>query len=398
MNLEGYTQAQAQILRYVFHNGKVSRAQLAQALDVSNLTVINGVKRLLEDKLLIECGTLPSERGRRVTLLSVNPELYYFLCVDIGAHSTKIAVVRFDGSIIHRDYIHRQSGAVLPANYFTPQDLRQKIDMILCMFGKELFHALCFCISGTVDYVAKKSLFCSNIHGWNGIDFQKEFGNHFMLPVYLDSSGHCAAMAERQYGKCKGIDNLLFVSVGSSICTGIIMGGKVLRGASGAAGEFGHVQLEQPNPLGWECICGKKNCLEMYVTFGMLRRQIYGKLKNRLPGWDHPSHITYDMAKKVYDEGHPAALEVVREAGEILGHQIANLANLLNPQRIILGGGTIYTFPEMVDMVRQQVQENSMPIISQELSVERTALGPDAPILGASLLAIFDLLKRITDK
>ncbi len=109
LKLEGYTQAQAQILRHVFYNGQATRSQLAQALEVSHLTVINGVKRLLEDNLLIECGTLPSERGRRVTLLSVNPELYYFLCVDIGAFATKLAVVRFDGSIIYREQIHRKN-------------------------------------------------------------------------------------------------------------------------------------------------------------------------------------------------------------------------------------------------------------------------------------------------
>lgn len=398
INLEGYTQAQAQMLRYVFNNGKVSRSQLVHALDVSNLTVINGVKRLLEDKLLIECGTLPSERGRRVTLLSVNPELYYFLCVDIGAYATKLAVVRFDGSIAYREQYRNAKRKDVFSVYITPGDLRQKIDMVLQKFGKERFHALCFCISGTVDFAAKQSVFCSNIQGWNSIDFQKEFGDHFQMPVYLDSSGHCAAMAERQYGKAKGINDLLFVSVGTSINTGIIMGGKVLRGTSGAAGEFGHIQLGEPNPLGWDCVCGKKNCLEMYVAFSMIRRRIYGKVKKTIPGWDHSTHITYEMTKKIYNEGHPAALEVVAEAGAILGQQIANLANLLNPRMIILGGGTIYTFPEMVAMVRQQVQNNSMPIISQELTVERTALGPDAPVLGAALLAIFDLLKKITDK
>lgn len=396
-NLEGYTQAQAQILRHIFYNGTVSRAQLVQALDVSNLTVINGVRRLLDDGVLAECGTLPSERGRRVTLLSVNPELYYFLCVDIGAYSTKLAVVRFDGSIAHREQMRPKHGGVFSV-YITPKDLRQQVDKLLQKFGKERFQALCFCISGTVDFAAKRSVFCSNIQGWNGVDFQKEFGDYFGLPVYLDSSGHCAAMAERQYGKAKGINDLLFVSVGTSICTGIIMGGKVLRGVSGAAGEFGHIQLSEPNPLGWDCVCGKQNCLEMHVAFAMLRRQIYGKVKNTIPGWDHSTHITHEMTKKIYDEGHPAALEVVENAGKVLGQQIAILANLLNPQKIILGGGTIYTFPEMVDMVRQQVQQHSMPIISQELTVERTALGPDAPVLGAALLAISDLLKKVTEK
>lgn len=398
VKLEGYTQAQAQILRHVFYNGTVSRAQLVQALDVSNLTVINGVRRLLDDGVLAECGTLPSERGRRVTLLSVNPELYYFLCVDIGAYATKLAVVRFDGSIAHREQYRNSAHRDVFSVYLTPKDLRQQVGKLLQKFGRERFYALCFCISGTVDYTAKRSLFCSNIQGWNGVDFQAEFGDYFQMPVYLDSSGHCAAMAERQYGKAKGIDDLLFVSVGTSINTGIIMGGKVLRGVSGAAGEFGHIQLETPNPLRWDCVCGKQNCLEMHVAFAMLRRRIYGKVKNTIPGWDHSTHITYEMTKKIYDEGHPAALEVVAEAGAILGHQIANLANLMNPRMIVLGGGTIYTFPEMVDMVRQQVQQHSMPIISQEVTVERTALGPDAPVLGAALLAISDLLKIANKK
>lgn len=393
--MEGYTQAQADMLRYIFYNGKVSRAQLAQALDVSNLTVINGIKRLLDDGILTECGTLPSERGRRVTLLSVNPELHYFLCIDIGATATKLAVVRFDGSVAYRERIKSsgETGGVFSV-YITPQELRQHMAKVLQTFGRERFSALCFCISGTVDFAGKRCQFCANIQGWNGVNFQEEFGDFFQMPVYLDSSGHCAAMAERQFGKAKGVDDLLFVSIGSSICTGVVMGGKVLRGVSGAAGEFGHIQLENPAPLGWDCTCGKKNCLEMYTTFAMLRRQIYGKVKKTIPGWDHSSKITYEMTKKIYDEGHPAALEVVADAGKVLGRQIANLASLLNPRMIVLGGGTIYTFPDMVDMVREQVKENCMDIISRELTVEQTALGADAPVLGAALLAIFDLLKK----
>ena len=396
--LKGYTQAQADMLRYIFNNGQVSRSQLASHLGVSNLTVINGVKRLLDDGVLSECGTLPSVRGRRVNLLSLNPELYHFLCVDIGAYATKVAVVRFDGSIAYREQIKRVNKSSVFSVYISPDDLRKTLLRIMQSFGQEKIQALCFCISGTVDFANKRCQFCSNIQGWNGIDFQKEFGDFFQLPVYLDSAGHCAAMAERQFGKAKGLDDILFISVGSSICTGIVMGGRVLRGATGAAGEFGHIQLENPAPLGWTCICGKQNCLEMYATFSMIRRQIYGKVKNTIPGWNHSWNITYEMTKQIYNEGHPVALEVVNYAGDVLGQQIANLANLINPKMIILGGGTIYTFPTMVDQVRGQVQKTSMPIISQELTVEHTALGADAPVLGAALLAIFDLLKKTTSK
>ena len=390
--LKDYTQAQADILRYVFHNGKVSRSDIVHALQVSNLTVINGVKRLLDDGVLVECGALPSERGRRVKLLSVNPELHYFLCVDIGAYATKLAVVRFDGSVAYREKVKRETKTSVFTSYITQEDLRKRIAYAMQVCGRKKFSALCFCISGTVDFASKRCLFCSNIQGWNDVDFQKEFGDFFQMPVYLDSAGHCAAMAERQFGKAKGLDDILFISVGSSICTGIVMDGRVLRGATGAAGEFGHIQLENPAPLGWNCTCGKQNCLEMYTTFSMLRRQIYGKVKNTIPGWHHAWEITYEMTKQIYDEGHPAALEVVDYAGTVLGQQIANLANLVNPKMIVLGGGTIYTFSRMVDRVREQVQKNSMSIISRELTVERTALGADAPVLGAALLAIYNLL------
>ena len=395
--LEGYTQAQADMLRYVFYNGKVSRAQLAQALGLSNLTVINGVSRLLAEGVLVECGTLPSQRGRRVTLLSVNPELHYFMCVDIGAYATKLAVVRFDGSVVYREKVKREKRASVFTSYITIEDLRKLIARAMQVCGREKFCALCFCISGTVDFAAKRCLFCSNIQGWNDVDFQKEFGDFFQMPVYLDSAGHCAAMAERQFGRAKGLDDILFISVGSSICTGIVMGGRVLRGATGAAGEFGHIQLENPAPLGWTCTCGKQNCLEMYATFSMIRRNIYGKVKNTIPGWNHAWSITYDMTKQIYDAGHPMAREVVDYAGTVLGQQIANLANLVNPKMIVLGGGTIHTFPEMVDRVREQVQKNSMAIISKELTVEHTALDADAPVLGAALLAVFDLLKKTTN-
>jgi len=304
--------------------------------------------------------------------------------------------VRFDGSVSYRENIQSAHGNVFSV-YITPVQLRETIQRIMESFGREKFYALCFCISGTVDFAAKRCLFCSNIQGWNGVNFQKEFGDHFRMPVYLDSAGHCAAMAERQFGKAKGLDDVLFISVGSSICTGIVTNGRILRGATGAAGEFGHVLLQKPAPLGWTCTCGKKNCLEMYATMAMLRRQIYGKVKKTIPGWDHPSHITNEMTKQLYDANHPAAMEVVEYAGTVLGQQIANLANLLNPRMIVLGGGTIYSFPGMVDLVRQQVQINSLSIISRELTVERTALGADAPVLGAALLAIYELLDKTTE-
>lgn len=397
--MNGYTQAQADMLRFVFNNGKVSRAQLAEALGVSTLTVINGVKKLLEDGVLAECGTLPSERGRRVTLLSVNPELHYFLSVDIGAHSTKLAVVRFDGSIIHREQIIHVKRNVFDT-YITPPLLREKIEALLQRFGKKRISALCFSISATVDFANKQSRFCANVQGWSNVDFQKEFGDHFDLPVYLDSSGHCYAMAERQFGLGKNISDLIFISVGHSICTGIIQGGKLLRGVSGAAGELGHFTVRgEQAPHSWRCTCGRKNCLEMYTTLPVIRmtaQRYYAELD---PTWTYlPSDTGDTWLKEAYRQEDPFAVQAVENAARILGQQVATVADLLNPQMIVFGGGTIHAFPKMIETIRQEILNNSLPVISRELTVEHSQLGPDAALQGAALLAIYDLLKKSTEK
>lgn len=397
---EGYTHAQAEILKYVFNHGKVSRAELAQALNVSNLTVINGVKKLLEDGVLAECGTLPSERGRKVTLLSVNPELHHFLAVDIGAHTTKLAVIRFDGSIIYKEQ-HLNERRDVWEVYITPQLLREKIAALIQKFSKLTFSALCFCISGTVDFANKQSLFCANVQGWNGVDFQKEFGDHFDLPVYLDSSGHCYAMAERQFGLGKNISDLIFISIGHSICTGIIQGGKLLRGVSGAAGELGHIQVRgEQAPHTWKCTCGRRNCLEMHATLPVIRMKAQRYYAELDPTWiPTRNNVEADAwLKEAFAAQDPFAVQAVENAARILGQQVATVADLLNPKMIVFGGGTIYAFPQMIETIRREILNNSLSVISQELTVELSTLGPDAALQGAALLAIYDILKNSTEK
>lgn len=396
--LNNYTQAQKQMLHYVFNHGKVSRSELSSALNVSTLTVINGVKKLLEDGMLVECGTLPSERGRRVTLLSINPELHYFISVDIGAYSTKLAVLRFDGSIVHKEQLVNATRDVRKC-YLTPSTLRSQIQLLLTRFGKDRISALCFAISGTVDYAAKQSRFCTNITGWSDVDFQKEFGDHFNLPVYLDSSGHCFAIAERQFGQGRDVSDLMVVSIGSSICTGIILGDKLLRGVSGAAGELGHVQDSvRPTFHNWQCTCGKRHCLELHATATCIRTNAIRDYAAQHPGWSITAEQASQWMATAYENKEPAAVNAVSTAAQVLGRHVANVANILNPRMIVFGGGVIYAYPDMVDLLRQQILSTALPMISQELTVTQSSLEPDAALLGAALLAIYDLLNITTDK
>ena len=102
--------------------------------------------------------------------------------------------------------------------------------------------------------------------------------------------------------------------------------------------------------------------------------------------------------KEAFAAQDPFAVQAVENAARILGQQVATVADLLNPKMIVFGGGTIHAFPDMIETIRREILDNSLSVISQELTVEHSQLGPDAPLQGAALLAIYDLLKKSTEK
>lgn len=397
-----YSSTQGDILRAVFDGSSLSRGDIAERLGVSSLTVINNLKRLLDDGILIERGTLPSDRGRKVSLLSINPEFCYFIAVDIGSSSTKLAVIRLDGSILWQNQIIRASRANINEPYITPDALRNEIDQLLDRFGRDRFGALCFCISGIVDYAEKTVSYSANIAGWNGVSFIREFGDYFHLPVYLDSSGHCFALAERQFGHGRDKGSMMCVSIGCSICTGIIINGQLMRGASGSAGELGHICVsDNPYAQGYTnrlaCTCGHSGCMELFVTLPMIRWAVIQRMEavksiHVEPGSFESRNIyTISWLKRAYEDQVPFVVETITKAAHILGTELANTVNLLNPNVLVLGGGTINVFPDIVRIVESDIKRCSLEIISDDLRIVSSALGPNAPILGAFLLAANDL-------
>jgi len=396
-----YSSTQIEILRAIYNSKNISRNELAEQLGVSNLTIINNIKKLLDDGVIMESGTLPSEKGRKVSLLSINPDFCYFIAVDIGAYSTKLAVISLDGSILFQNQIIRTDQKVYEI-YITPDILRNEISQLLDKYGRDRIYALCFCISGIVDFSTKTVRYSANIIGWNGVNFDTEFGNYFDLPVYLDSSGHCFALAERQFGHGRGISSMTAVSIGRSICTGIIINNHLIRGASGSAGELGHISvLDNPYSKDYtkwlSCTCGHEGCLEMFVTLPMIRYAVIQKMEavksiHYQPGsWEAKNIYTISWLKKKYENKVPYVVETVTKAAHILGTELAKTVNLLNPQLLVLSGGTISVFPDIVGIVEKDIKEKSLSIISNDLQVKSSALGADGPILGAALLAINDL-------
>lgn len=210
----------------------------------------------------------------------------------------------------------------------------------------------------------------------------------FGAPAFIDNDGQACALAEKLYGACKDVKDFLYLTVSNGCGGAIFMGDLLYYGASGNAGEIGHVCVE---PQGRPCNCGARGCLEMHAAGPALVKnylEVGGlpKLQGQAPN----AKAIADLARG----GDPAALETYRLEGVYLGRAIAAACNLLNPSKVIIGGGVSLAFDlfeaSLWDTLRQYIYWNA----NQQLTIQPTALGYNGGLLGAAAVAVCGLENR----
>jgi glucokinase len=239
--------------------------------------------------------------------------------------------------------------------------------------------------------------------GWKDVALAKLLSARApKLPLTIASDLATAAWAERVVGAGKGADDLVVVLVGSTVGAGIVVSGKLHEGASGAAGELGHVKV---HPNGRICACGQRGCLDAYASAPSLAAWARDDLRiaaaaaratGKPPGLGRrlldfaggdPERITAAAMERAAHEGDELSNRLLDEAARMLGHAIANLAIALNPERLLLGGGLLTTSPRMRRTVGEAVEQNLSKAARAALQIGSPALDEDAPVIGAALLA-----------
>ncbi|MDD5602992.1 MAG: ROK family transcriptional regulator [Eubacteriales bacterium] len=404
---------QTRILSLIRDSDGMTRAGIAEAAALSILTTKKYVRELIDEGIIIESGTEESTGGRKAGILKINPGHKYTLAADIGAHSVKIGIVRLDGSILENEYITAQEGQI-PARIISVDELRKKLKALMQKHDTDKFIGLGIGVSGLADHAGGIIRFCPNISGWNNINVKDEFQDFLGIPAYVDTSARCTALAEQHFGAGKSIGNQVYVSIGYSISTGIIINSHLFRGAAGASGELGHVTAITGGSL---CTCGNYGCLENYVTLPIIIWNIRkaltnyrgysplaelmalkGKLKAgakdeaKTASGDDPlkSSKSFELEDVRYalEKGDKIVLNELSKAGDLLGTVLANMVNILNPELIILGGGVVENFPIIVDEVERSIRKQSLIVTYQNLSVKKSALGYGGAISGSALQVI----------
>jgi glucokinase len=230
--------------------------------------------------------------------------------------------------------------------------------------------------------------------GWRDVPFGEMLRGALGLPAIVANDLSAAAWGERRFGAARGIDEVALVFVGSGVGSGLILGGRLHEGASGVAGEFGHVKVRpaRAETRARRCGCGEWGCLEAYTSgvnvAARVREEIAAGARTRvldLAGGD-PERVTAGLVDQACQGGDGYAVALWDEVGELLGTAIANLVTLLNPARLILGGGVLLGAPSLAELTRRHLEEKVSRTAAKALTVERAWLGDDAGVVGAAAL------------
>jgi len=230
-------------------------------------------------------------------------------------------------------------------------------------------------VPGMLDVTRRVVLLAPNL-GWEKVNLKDILQERTGLPVYLDNDANAAAWGEYRLGGAKGVDFFMLVTIGTGIGSGIILGGKLYRGANGLAPELGHMKVAPDGP---QCGCGGKGCLETLVSAPAIIRRAEEKGLN-LTGNGGAKEV-FDLAK----QGDRCARQIVSEAMEFLAVGLKNTILLFDLQMILIGGGIGESSDAFLDILRQATTK--MLPVKREIKIRRAVLGNKAGALGAACLA-----------
>ena len=305
--------------------------------------------------------------------------------VDVGGTNVKIALVSDKGKIIYSNSIPTRAEMGYEHTINSMKDAIRDLLKETKMKPTDI-EGMGFGFPGQID--CKKGIvrLAPNIPGWIDIPIAKIMESEFEIPTRVDNDVRTATLGELNYGAGVGCENLVCITVGTGIGSGLVINGKLVRGANNAAGEIGHIKLNMDGgPL---CGCGDRGCLEAYASgpsiVAMAEEYIRGGKSTKYRELANPDITPYIVAVAA-KEGDPVARQIFRIMGEYIGKGLTSVVNLLNPEKIIIGGGVAEAGDILLDPIKETTQKRAMTI-QREVEIVPAQLGNTAGVIGASLL------------
>ena len=376
------------LLEATFWSGGVARHALADTLQFSRSKTNALTAGLLDQGLLDEAGVQHSTGGRRPETLKVHGRIGVLFGVDIGATSLDVALLRPDLTIIAR---HSQEADVQAGPGPIMARLRSLLPAMLAQNGiaPDRVLAVGIGVPGPVNFAVGQLVNPPLMPGWDSYAIRDDMREITDAPVFVDNDVNLMALGVL-WRQRKQIDNFLVIKVGTGIGCGIVCHGELYRGATGSAGDIGHICADPEGPL---CRCGNRGCVEaMAAAPAIVAMGVDAAQSGRSPA----------LAAKLAEKGRVEASDVgaacragdaeadaiVRRSGRLIGQVLAALVNFYNPSHIFIGGGVSAIGPMFLAAIRQSVNQRSLALSTRHLEITAAPLGSETGLIGAGVLAM----------
>lgn len=382
------------VLETIYFSGPVSRLDISESSGLSAATVTNVVAELLAENYIRETGNEESQGGRPRTMLNINPDYGYFIGIDVG--ETHVALELFDLTLQKLETL----ALLVEDDTDRPQQIEANIvsgvQIILAKanISEDAIIGIGIGVPGVVDAIGTVM---APAWSWQPVGLTQYLSENLAIPVFVDNGAKAMAQAEMWFGAGRGTTELAVLLIGTGVGAGLITEGVLYRGTSNSAGELGHTTIVLD---GWLCRCGNNGCLEAYIGGpGIIRR-----LKERKP--NHPALYRQSEQREIIAAiakaaslADPDASAVLTQTARYIAAGVANTINMVNPQKIILGGWVIdqigsLIMPELKNFVRKSALAQSFNVSSVTLC----ELGTDAVCMGAATIALEKFLAGAAKK
>jgi glucokinase len=297
----------------------------------------------------------------------------YIIAIDLGGTNLKVALLDLKYNIKDRELIGTKSflekeglisGIVYSINRIIKYNNLDKTDFLGVGLG----------FPGPVNSKSGIVHFLPNIPGWKEVRLKDILKKRLGLAVFLDNDAKVMALAEHHLGAAKGFNNVLCMTLGTGIGGGVIINGKLYRGFNNAAGEVGHLPI---NERGLSCNCGSSGCLEAYIGNSRIIKNAKKEFKR---------NISLEELSLLATKGNRPAIKIWRNVGKHLGFALAGVVNILNLDAVVIGGGISNAGKVLFDSAKEALKNQAMSVQGSHVKIFRAKLGSDAGLIGAAIM------------
>jgi len=368
----------ADVLWSLYFSRQGTRQDLSAATGLSPASVTNVVRELLNEGIVIEAGSVDSDGGRPRVVLEVNPDHRSVIGVDIG--ETRVRVEIFD--LTMREWAKAEY-PLSPGEHGVDAVVEAVLSGLNSVLADSAIEPATILgvgvgVAGIVEH-RPEAVVHGQTYGWDAVPLERLLRAGTDLPLYIENGAKTMGQAELWFGAGRGTKNAVVALIGSGVGASLVSGGTSYRASSSTAAEWGHTTIMVD---GRKCRCGSAGCLEAYVgAHAILER--YGR-----PAAGNDDESALAALVEAADTA-PLAAAILDETAEYLGAGIANLINMVSPERVILGGWAgLLLGRRLLPAIRESARRNSLRHLFAATSLELGELGPEAVALGAATLPV----------